>query len=100
MSRVIDGSMSSFHTETNMTRETRIIDAEAIYTGTAHPWAKGLRVQIVAVLRGARVLTDDDEIVRLEATDLIAFAPEINENGKRRFSWVTSDATPADLKFD
>lgn len=83
-----------------MPEPQKIIDSEATYIGTTHPWAKGLRVQIVAVLRGARVLTDDAEIVRLESTDLIAFAPEINENGKRRFSWATSDATLADLKFD
>lgn len=83
-----------------MPRRTKIIDSEATYIGTTHTWAKGLKVQIVAILRGARVLTDDNEIVRLEATDFIAFAPEIIENGKRRFSWATSDATPADLKFD
>lgn len=83
-----------------MSKTTKIIDSEATYIGTAHRWAKGLRVKILSVLRGDQVLYEDREIKCLRRTDQIEFAPEIIENGKRRFSWATSDATLSDLKFD
>jgi hypothetical protein len=83
-----------------MPRTTKIIDSEATYIGTAHTWAKGLRVKILSVLRGDQVLYDDREIKCLRRSDQIEFTPEIIENGVRRFSWVTSDATLSDLKFD
>lgn len=83
-----------------MQRTTRVIDSEAIYDGDAHPRFNGCRVQIVAVLRGARVLTDDAAIGCLRKTDLVACAPETGANGSRKFDWQTFEATPADLKFD
>ena len=83
------------------TRATKTIGRQGTYIGTAHPWARGLRVEIVNILRGDQVLSDDGEIGNLRADDLIAFAPEIVEkDGTRRFSWATSDATLADLRLD
>ena len=84
-----------------MSRTPRTIGRQGIYVGSAHKWAKGLRIEIINVLRDGQVLNDDTEIGALQATDDIAFAPEIVEkDGTRRFSWVTSDATLADLRLD
>ena len=84
-----------------MSRTPRTIGRQGIYIGTTHPWARGLRVEIVNVLRDGQVLNDDTEIGELRATDDIAFAPEIVEkDGTRRFSWATSDAVLADLRLD
>ena len=83
-----------------MLRTTKIIEGEAIYTGDAHPHSKGRRIQIVAVLRGARVLTDDAAIGCLRKNDLIACAPEIAGNERRKFDWQTFETTLADLRFD
>ena len=84
-----------------MSRTPRTIGRQGFYTGATHPWARGLRIEIVNVLRDGQVLNDDTEIGELRATDDICFAPEIVEkDGARRFSWVTSDATLADLRLD
>ena len=79
----------------------KTIGRQGVYVGTTHPWAKDLRIEIVNILRGDQVLSDDGEIGNLRADDLIAFAPEIVEkDGTRRFSWATSDATLAELRLD
>ena len=79
----------------------RTIGRQGIYVGSAHKWAKGLRIEIVNVLRDGEVLNDDQDIGALRPADDICFAPEIVEkDGTRRFSWVTSDATLADLRLD
>ena len=80
-------------------KQTKIIGREGIYTGTAHRWAKGLRIQVFAIHRDGRVLHDDAEIGAIRATDTIEFTPEIVENGKRRWSWAMADATPAEIRF-
>ena len=86
---------------TKTTKPTKTIGRQGVYVGTTHPWAKDLRIEIVNILRGDQVLSDDSEIGNLRADDLIAFAPEIVEkDGTRRFSWATSDATLADLRLD
>ncbi len=83
-----------------MRNRTKTIGREGTYTGSAHKWAKGLRVQVVAILRDREALYDDDAIGEIRATDTIEFAPEVIENGNRRWSWVLADATPADIEFD
>ena len=84
-----------------MSHTPRTIGRQGIYIGTTHPWARGLRIEVINVLRDGQVLNDDAEIGDLRATDDIAFAPQIVEtDGTRRFSWVTSDATLADLRLD
>lgn len=83
-----------------MLKTTKIIDTECTYVGTAHTWAKGMRIKILSVLRDGEILYSDREVNRLRPTDQIEFAPEIIENGMRRFSWASSDATLADLEFD
>ena len=83
------------------TKTTRTIGRQGTYIGSTHPWARGLRVEIVNVLRDGQVLNGDAEIGSLRPTDDIAFAPEIVEkDGTRRFSWATSDAVLADLRLD
>jgi hypothetical protein len=88
---------------------TRIIGAEAIYQGTAHRFMRGLKVRIVAVLKGVDApdrdgeddysyLRDDAEVLRnggLTEHDRVEVQPWIEE--ERRFSFVTSDARVADL---
>jgi hypothetical protein len=83
-----------------MPKAMRIIGTECSYVGSAHKALCGLRVLIRAVHRGDDIFEDDERIGALRATDMIEVVPEIIENGKRRFSWVTSDARLADLKFD
>ena len=83
------------------TKTTKTIGRQGVYVGTTHPWARGLRVEIVNVLRDGQVLNDDAEIGNLRTDDLIAFAPQIVEkDGTRRFSWATSDSVLADLRLD
>ena len=89
-----------------MTRKTtKTIGREGTYIGTAHTWAKGLRIQVRAIHRGpspddCKILTDDTAIGAIRPGDLIEFAPEITEkDGTRRWSWVTSDANLADVEF-
>ena len=79
--------------------ETKVIGCEGTYIGTAHRWAKGLRVQVFAIHRDGRVLHDDAEIGAIRATDVVEFTPEIIEKGKRRWSWAMADATPAEIRF-
>ena len=86
---------------TKTTKPTKTIGRQGVYVGTTHLWARGLRIEIVNVLRDGQVLNNDAEIGALHATDDIAFAPEVIEkDGTRRFSWATSDAVLADLRLD
>ena len=82
------------------TTTPKIIGREGTYVGTAHKWATGLRIQVVAILRDGEALYDDRAIGEIRATDTIEFAPEIVENGTRRWSWVLSDATINEVEFD
>ncbi len=79
-----------------------IIGTRWIYTGTAHRWATGQEVLVVAVIRGGdddgQVLRNDAEIGELRPDDVVEFAPIIRErDGTERPSWVTSDAAPEEL---
>ena len=88
-----------------MTSNTKIIGRECRYVGTAHSWAKGLRVKISQVLRGptideSRLLREDSEIGELRPDDVIEFVPELSSPvDGRRWSFVSSDACLADLEF-
>lgn len=86
-------------TKTATTAPTKIIGSEGTYIGNTHKWAAGLRIQVVAILRDGEALYDDHTIGEIRATDTIEFAPEIVENGKRRWSWVLSDATITEIEF-
>lgn len=88
---------------------SRIIGAEATYQGTEHPFMRGLKVRIVAVLKGVDAadrdreddypyLREDAEVFRnggLTEHDRVEVQPWIEE--ERRFSFVTSDARVVDL---
>lgn len=80
-------------TEIPLHAQTKIIGAEGRYFGEAHKWAIGKRVRVVAVHRDGQVLRDDRAIGEVTPDDVIEFAPEIAEDGERRWSFVTSDAT-------
>lgn len=75
------------------------IGTTATYTGTAHRWMTGLLVKIVAVHRGEDFMVDnDDDLARvggIRPTDMVEVAPWLAK--EKRFSWVTSDATPAEI---
>lgn len=86
---------------------TRIIGTETIYTGTEHPYLTGLRVRIVAVMKGAACpepkpdgpyIRDDEDLIRaggVTADDRVEVQPWLDSDG--RFSFVTSDAKATDL---
>lgn len=79
-----------------------IIGSERRYVGRAHPWAAGLRVKIVSVLRGPgenpELLREDRDIGALRADDVVEFVPLVEEEGQApRWSWVSSDARPDEL---
>ena len=73
-----------------------------IYQGISHPGARGLRVRVVAVIRDSgkpdgRVLHSMTELEGgVRADDILEFTPRIAAEG--RYSWVTSDASIADLR--
>lgn len=82
-----------------MSADSRIIGAEFRYVGTTHPWAKGLRVRVIAIHRGGDEGWVIDDDARLDGGllpgDVVEFQPWVREEG--RFSWVTGDAAPEDL---
>ena len=51
----------------------------------------------MSVARDSVNLRDDASIDSLQPGDQLEFVPIIEEGGRERTSWVTSDATPADL---
>lgn len=85
----------------------RIIGAETTYTGTEHPYLTGLRVRIVAVMKGAArpehdpdgpYIRDDEDLDRaggVAADDRVEVQPWLEAEG--RYSFVTSDARAIDL---
>ena len=79
----------------------KIIGTRMKYVGTAHRWAMGQEVLVIAVHRGGddgQVLQDDAEIGELRSDDVVEWAPFIREaDGTERPSWVTSDAKPDEL---
>ncbi|MBI1853413.1 MAG: hypothetical protein HYR85_23990 [Planctomycetes bacterium] len=67
------------------------------YVGTAHDGLCGVRVEIIAIHRGPtpderEIPVDDGVIGRVEASDVVEFAPLVRENGTDRTSLVSSDA--------
>jgi hypothetical protein len=87
-----------------MKHPQHIIGSTRIYTGDAHPLAKGQRVIIRAVDRGdpddGVILADDLLIGELQPNDMVEFLPLITEpDGTVRPSWVASDARPDELQI-
>ncbi len=88
----------------------KTIGLETVYRGSEHRYLGGLRVRIVAVLKGAAregrdpdedyaYLKDDDEIARaggVTADDRIEVQPWMEK--EQRFSFVTSDPRAIDLE--
>lgn len=72
-----------------------IIGGHFTYRGDRHPWARGLRVRVVAVHRGEELLRSDEEVGELQPDDVVEFTPWMEEAA--RFSWVSSDAYPLEL---
>ena len=88
----------------------KIIGCITSYHGTQHPYLRGHRVQIAAVLKNAARpdidvdgpdyahIEDEDELARaggVTADDRVEVRPWIEKEG--RFSFVTSDAKAVDL---
>lgn len=87
----------------------RIIGAITRYDGTEHSYLRGLKVRIVAVLKGTAApnrdpdadypcLRDEQDVLRsggLTEHDRVEVQPWIEEEG--RFSFVASDARAVDL---
>ncbi|MCC7070542.1 MAG: hypothetical protein IT383_04420 [Deltaproteobacteria bacterium] len=88
---------------------TKTIGTITTYDGDEHPYLRGYKVRIVAVLpraaavdfnpdREGRVLRDDDEIERaggVTADDRIEVQPWLER--EQRWSFVTSDPRAIDL---
>lgn len=88
---------------------TKTIGTITTYDGDDHPYLRGHKVRIVAVLpraaapdfdpdRDGRVLRDDDEIARaggVTADDRIEVQPWVER--EQRWSFVTSDPRAIDL---
>jgi hypothetical protein len=87
----------------------KILGSTTTYHGSEHPYLRGYKVRIVAVMKGAAppdhdpehedsYLRDEDELARaggVTADDRIEVQPWIEEEG--RFSFVTSDPKAVDL---
>lgn len=88
----------------------KILGSTTTYHGTEHPYLKGYKVRIVAVLKNAARLdidvdgpdyahiSDDDDLARaggVTADDRIEVQPWMEKEG--RFSFVTSDPKALDL---
>lgn len=88
----------------------KILGSTTTYHGTEHPYLKGYKVRIVAVLKNAARpdidvdgpdyanLSDDDDLARaggVTADDRIEVQPWMEKEG--RFSFVTSDPRAVDL---
>jgi len=73
------------------------IGDKVIYKGQYHTWAAGQEVVIVAVHKGARIITGNQALAIAGGVgpgDLIEFAPMVDG----RLSFVTSDGKPADFE--
>jgi len=88
----------------------KILGSTTTYHGTEHPYLKGYKVRIVAVLKNAARpdidvdgpdydhISDEDDLARaggVTADDRIEVQPWIEKEG--RFSFVTSDPRSVDL---
>ena len=88
----------------------KILGSTTTYHGTEHPYLKGYKVRIVAVLKNAARpdidvdgpdydhISDEDDLARaggVTADDRIEVQPWIEKEG--RFSFVTSDPKAMDL---
>lgn len=87
----------------------KTIDTISTYDGNEHPYLRGHKVRVVAVLtraaapnfdpdREGRVLRDDDEVERaggVTADDRIEVQPGLER--EQRWSFVTSDPRAIDL---
>jgi len=88
----------------------KILGSTTTYHGTEHPYLKGYKVRIVAVLKNAARpdidvdgpdyahLGDEDDLARaggVTADDRIEVQPWMEKEG--RFSFVTSDPRAVDL---
>lgn len=88
----------------------KILGSTTTYHGTEHPYLKGYKVRIVAVLKNAARpdidvdgpdyahLSDEDDLARsggVTADDRIEVQPWMEKEG--RFSFVTSDPRAVDL---
>jgi len=88
----------------------KILGSTTTYHGTEHPYLKGHKVRIIAVLKGAARpdidvdcpdcahIDDEDDLARaggVTADDRIEVQPWIEKEG--RFSFVTSDPRAVDL---
>ena len=85
-----------------------IIGTETTYNGAEHPYLTGLRVRIVAVMKGAArpdhdpnvpYVHDDENLAReggVTADDRVEVQPWLEAEG--RYSFVTSDARAIDLE--
>ena len=88
----------------------KILGSTTTYHGTEHPYLKGYRVRIVAVLKNAArpdidvdgpdyaTISDEDDLARaggVTADDRVEVQPWLKETG--RFSFVTSDPRAVDL---
>ena len=87
-------------------RSQPIIGADTTYHGTEHPYLRGYKVQIVAILK-AGATPDDVEILETDAdiarsggvqpADRVEVRPWLEDAG--RYSFVTSDPRAADLQL-
>ena len=88
----------------------KILGSTTTYHGTEHPYLKGYKVRIVAVMKRAaapdfdhdsdeyRYLRDEDDLARaggLTADDRVEVQPWLE--GEQRWSFVTSDPRAIDL---
>jgi hypothetical protein len=84
---------------TTKTTPRPIIGSTTRYHGTEHPYLRGHRVRIVAVLKAdGAYLTDELDIAAaggVTAADRVEVQPWLPK--EKRFSFVTSDPKAADL---
>jgi hypothetical protein len=73
-----------------------LIGRDYRYVGTAHRWAQGLRVRVVAVHRGEEIIVEDALLDGPRPGDMVEFEPWSED--QQRYSWVQSDATWSDLE--
>ena len=84
---------------------TKILGSTTTYHGSEHPYLRGYKVRIVAVMKRSATpdqddsyLRDEDEITRaggITADDRVEVQPWLE--GEQRWSFVTSDPRAIDL---
>jgi hypothetical protein len=87
-----------------------VIGTFTTYTGEEHPYLRGTKVRIIAVMKGAaRADYDADEGVYLRDDDALAAAGGLTVDDRvevvpwidaeQRWCWTTSDARAVDLSY-